>query len=113
VRNGDLVLWDQVEIGRLSIQALPDARILVDERGRLLVLTGPTGRYAHSVLGDTIEASAVTLVETAPELRATPIVTLDREQVIEGIAPRWADLNGDGTREIVVTVSDAQSDLTL
>jgi hypothetical protein len=28
---------------------------------------------------------------------------------VEGIAPIWTDLDGDGTREIIVTLSDAQN----
>ncbi len=67
--NGDLVIWEGSEIGRLAVDALPDARLLTDERGRLLFLTGPTGRYDHGVLADGLEASSVTIVETQPHLR--------------------------------------------
>lgn len=106
--NGDLVLWNGAELGRLPVDALPDARLVADERDRLLVLSGPTERYAHGVLGDALEAASVTLVETAPELRVVRVIALDAPQVIEGIAPIWADPDGDGVREILVTVSDAQ-----
>jgi hypothetical protein len=47
----------------------------------------------------------VTLVETTPELRVASVFTVDAPPVIEGLAPIWADLDGDGTREILVTVS--------
>jgi hypothetical protein len=33
-KNGDVVIWDGNEIGRLPVNALPDARILVDESSR-------------------------------------------------------------------------------
>lgn len=34
-------------------------------------------------------------------------IPLLEPRVVEGIAPIWADLDGDGRREIIVTVSDA------
>lgn len=104
--NGDLVVWEGGEIGRLAVDALPDSRLLVDERGRLLLLTGPTGRYDHGVLGDGLEASAVTIVETWPDLHVSGTISIPPPAVIEGIAPFWTDTNGDGSREIIVTLSD-------
>jgi hypothetical protein len=106
--NGDLVFWGGGEAARLAVDALPDARILRDERDRLLLLTGPTTRYAHGALADEIEAAAVTLVETAPEPRIAGVIPATGGAVIEGIAPIWADVTGDGAREIVVTLSDAE-----
>lgn len=109
--NGDLVLWNQAEIGRLPIQALPDTRILVDEQARVLLLAKPTTRYAHGILGDTLEPTAVLLIETTPSLRVITTIEVADEvsdaQVIEGLAPLWVDIDGDGAREIVVTISDA------
>lgn len=104
--NGDVVLWHNAELARLEVAALPDARILVDERDRLLLLTGPTDRYAHGILGDAVEAGSVTLIESTPAPRIVATIAIPAPQVIEGIAPLWADLNGDGEREIIVTVSD-------
>jgi hypothetical protein len=106
--NGDLVIWENGEIGRLPVDALPDARLLVDEIGRVLFLAGPTDRYDHGVLGDGLEATAITLVETTPELRVLQVIPIDPPGVVEGLAPIWADLNGDGRREIIVTRSDAE-----
>jgi hypothetical protein len=105
-KNGDLVLWDGDELARFAVDALPDARILVDERQRLLLLTGATDRYDHGVLGDAIEAGSVTLVETSQTPRIATTIFVTAPDVIENVAPIWADLNGDGTREIIVTVSN-------
>ena len=105
--DGDLVLWDDGEVARLPLNALPDARLLKDENERLLLLTGATNRYQHGVLGDAIEAASITLVETSPTLRVALVIDIPGETVVEGIAPIWADLDGDGTREIVVTLSNA------
>jgi len=103
--NGDLVLGDL----RLPINALPDARILMDEKGRLLVLNQPTDRYAHGVLGDDLEASGVAIIETSPEFRVVETVTIDEPDVIEGISPIWTDMNNDGKRDIILTLSISQS----
>lgn len=86
---------------------LPDARILFDENGRLLFLTDPTNRYGHGVLGDALEAGSITLLETSPELGLLTQIFIPAPQVVEGIQPLWLDWNGDGRREIIVTVSDA------
>lgn len=105
--TGDLVIQNNDgEIARLAVNASPDARLLVDERKRILLLTDPTTRYEHGVLGDKVEAGSVTLVETEPEPRALRQVVLPSEMVVEGIAPLWADLSGDGRREIILTLSD-------
>jgi hypothetical protein len=106
--NGDLVIWKDGEIGRLPVNALLDARLLVDENDRILMLSGPTERYDHAVLGDALEASSITLLETTPELRLEKVIPVEEPVVIEGIAPIWADINQDDQREIIVTRSHPQ-----
>jgi hypothetical protein len=91
---------------QLDVAALPDARILHDEGGRLLLLSDPTDNYDHGVLGDAVEAGAVLLVETAPEFRVAEKISVSDGLVIEGIMPIWFDLDGDDRREIIVTASD-------
>ena len=93
-------------VSSLDGNALLDARIVKDERDRLLLLSDPTHKYAHGVLGDPLEATAVTLIETFPEASIVRHIHLPDHEVIEGIAPIWADMTGDGQREIIVTVSD-------
>ncbi|MCH7712861.1 MAG: hypothetical protein IIC99_04465 [Chloroflexi bacterium] len=102
--GGGLVLSDGPS-SRLPVNALPDARLLTGENNRLLVLTGPTTIYSHGVLGDAIEAGGFTLVQVYPELKIESTVGLTGE-VIEGLAAIWTDLDGDGTREILVTASN-------
>jgi len=101
--NGDLIIQKGEESFSLPVNALPDARLLVDEMGRLLLLSDPTAGYPHAVLGDELEASSITLVETDPVPRVVNTIRISSPYVIEGIAPIWADLNGDGQREIIVT----------
>jgi hypothetical protein len=105
---GDLAIEQNGTTVQLVVNALPDARLLMDEFGRLLLLSDPTTRYGHGVLGDGIEASSITLIETAPSPRVVHRLEIDSGKVIEGIAPIWADLDGDGAREIIVTESDAE-----
>jgi len=106
--GGDLVvLQDGFEAGRLSVDALPDARLLVDEQERVLLLTKPSTRYPHGIAGDELEATEITLLETLPSLRVVRTITIPGRRVVEGISPIWADLNGDGQREIIVTLSDS------
>jgi hypothetical protein len=50
--NGIIIFQNGEESFSLPVNALPDARILVDETERLLLLTDPTTDYQHGVLGD-------------------------------------------------------------
>ena len=107
--NGDLVMNDADTQTRLPINALPDSRILVDKDNRLLVLTEPTTSYDHSIAGDDLEASAIVLVETDPEQRVTKTIPITAPDVIEGISAIWADVDNDGAREVIVTLSNRQT----
>lgn len=65
---------------------------------------GPTDRYAHGVLGDTIEHETLVLTFTTGETRA---FTLPRTSVFEDTAPRLQDLDGDRAPEVIVVEADA------
>ena len=104
--DGDLVVVAGAQAVRLPVDALPDARLVVDEFERILLLSMPTKRYAHGVLGDAIEAGGITLVQTSPEPRVVRTIRVPGPAVIEGLSAIWYDLDGDGRREIIVTVSD-------
>jgi hypothetical protein len=107
--NGDLVLWENREIGRLPLNIPPDARLLQDEQHRLLMLTQATTVYPHGVLGDAIEASSISLVQTDPVFQILWTAPMPDSRVVEGQAPIWADLDGNGIREILVTASNDDS----
>ena len=74
----------------------------------MLLLTGATGSYPHGVLGDRIEAQSVTMVSTKRGVRVVWTAPLPDGDVVEGISPIWTDLDGDGTREILITVSNSR-----
>jgi hypothetical protein len=59
----------------------------------------PTERYRHAILGDAIEAGTLN-VETDRGKRMR--VVLDASEVFEDRVPRIADLDGNGTNEVVV-----------
>jgi len=105
--HGQLRLIRGDDTYTLAVNALPDARILSDEDGRLLFLSAPTERYSHGVLGDSLEATTITLVDTTSDPYGIHVIQIDKRDVIEGIAPMWVDLDGDGSREIIVTQSNA------
>lgn len=107
-QEGELVVRDNDSIvATLPVDALPDARILVDESQRLLFLSGPTERYPHGIAGDRVEASSITIVQTTPRIEVQRRIEVSGDLVIEGISPIWSDINGDGDREIIVTVSNS------
>lgn len=62
----------------------------------------PTSRYRHGVLGDAIEGGAL-VAELSDGQRL--IHRLDEALVFEDIAPRIADLDGDGRAEIVTIIA--------
>ena len=58
----------------------------------------PTDRYAHGILGDAIEWGELK-IKTDLGVRS---FVLPQDRVFEDVAPRLADLDGDGTAEVVV-----------
>ncbi|MGD2157489.1 MAG: hypothetical protein PVG32_11515 [Anaerolineales bacterium] len=106
--DGDLIILDKNENNpiTLAINALPDTRILSDAEGRLLILSDPTTSYDHGVLGDAIEATSISLIETIPTIDDVIKIGIPENKVIEGISPIWTDVNNDNIKEIIVTLSD-------
>jgi thiamine phosphate synthase YjbQ (UPF0047 family) len=107
VANGDL----HIKIGKqttiLEIDALPDSQIRQDERQRLLILSDPSNQYKHGILGDDLEASSVTIVQLSDQPAVISKFSVPVDWVIESILPIWSDWDGDGEREIVLTLSNS------
>ncbi|MGZ9811747.1 FG-GAP repeat domain-containing protein [Pseudoroseicyclus sp. H15] len=71
----------------------------------------PTDRYDHGVLGDAIEWGALTFrVNLCPACANVQLqdvtIRLPDTRVFEDVAPRLADLTGDGSPEAIVVESD-------
>lgn len=98
-------------VAHLPVRALPDARIAVgdlDGDGVLeaVVLSDPTGRYPHGILGDRLEATSLTVVEVrALGLTLRTRYVLPGEAVFEDLTPVLADLTGNGRRHVLLTKS--------
>lgn len=90
----------------VPIQALPDARILSDGGQRVLVLANPSTQYLHGIFGDIIEPTSAVIVDASVEPPRVSRVDVPDGKVIEGLFAMWADVDDDGEREIVVTLSD-------
>ncbi len=116
LRRGDPPLASITSEGRLLVDSaltaadsfadpVPGARVVEGPDGTQVALTAPTDRYDHGVLGDGLEATAVTLRDPAGGVSS---IEMAEHEVIEGLTPIAADLDGDGEPEIVVTISSAR-----
>ncbi len=88
-----------LESGAPAPDGLPDGLVATaDGDIRAAWYIGPTRRYAHGILGDAIEASALR-VETADGRELT--YDLPADMVFEDRTPRIVDLDGDGRNEVI------------
>ncbi len=87
---------------------LPDGTVAERDDGdiREAWYAMPTRRYPHGVLGDEFEAGSL-VARTADG--QTYKADLPTDEVFEDLTPRLADLDGDGTIEVVTIVSNAAS----
>lgn len=60
--------------------------------------SAPTDRYAHGILGDAIEWGTLDIITDG----GTRNYTLPQSRVFEDVAPRLADLDNDGSPEVIV-----------
>jgi hypothetical protein len=81
---------------------LAGAGLAVAQTGITATYDGPTTRYPHGVLGDTVEYTD--LVVDLPDGRSLR-ARWEAPVVFEDTAPRLADLDGDGTPEIITVES--------
>lgn len=91
--------------------ALPSARPAYG-RGdiRVVWLVKPTERYPHGALGDPFEAAGLRVLFADG---ATAEIVLPDDQVFEDLAPRLADVDGDGRDEIMVVRTRADKGASL
>lgn len=85
-------MWRLVFIALLAATPLK-AEIVKAEFG------GVTGHYGHGILGDTDEYSTLTLRFDNGKSRK---FTLPHSRIFEDLAPRLADVDGDGDMEVIV-----------
>lgn len=86
--------------------ALPDARIVRSAGGDLALLTRPTDRYEHAVLGDALEADSITVLRPSPEgARMLSSFPAASGGVFEGVAPMWFERNGETLLAVTESVA--------
>lgn len=108
-REGDLVLARESSVlARMPIRAQPDARLVMNRVGQIALFANATDqRYVHGIMGDRLEAATLLVLEVKDrEIRLLARVDLPGEDVFEGIAPFWADIDGDDREDLVATVSN-------
>ncbi len=104
--GGNLVISEGGSRVVLEVGALLDTRISVSADGLVSVLSGATDRYPHGVLGDVFEATRIVIIDPAAGAIVSE-ATIEAPSVIEGIAAPWVDADGDGTQELLATVSNS------
>ena len=69
---------------------------------------GATERYKHGVLGDQIEAGELHVITNRNGEQCGQRIVLNSDEVFEDLAPRLADMDGDGEMDVVAVVSHAK-----
>lgn len=88
-------------------EALPDARAVRSSSGEIAVLTGPTSRYEHDVLGDGVEANTLTVLRPAPDgLRTRESFEAASGGVFEEVSPMWLERDGDELLAVTESVEE-------
>lgn len=77
--------------------------------GAIARFEGPTNRYGHGIMGDLPEWSRLCLETSSVEA----CIDLPETSVFEDIAPRLADMNGDGAPEAIVVESTTRAGASL
>ncbi|MEL6272475.1 MAG: hypothetical protein AAGK74_01105 [Chloroflexota bacterium] len=114
--GGDLVIMREgEELARLPLNLQDDARLLISDTGLIATYADATAdRYVHAIMGDEAEAASLSVISVEENrVRELARVTLPGNDIYEGIAPMWADIDDDGEQEIVTTVSNGASGATI
>ena len=108
-RAGELLLGQEGGIvDSLPANAPLDARLVMNSTGQVALYANATDqRYTHGVLGDQVEAATLLVLEARDSrIQVRARIDLPGADVYEGIAPFWADIDGDGVEDLVTTVSN-------
>jgi hypothetical protein len=92
-------------VGNPQVRALPDARPVRSPDGRIAVLSDPTRRYVHGVIGDDLEAEVITVLEPSKDgVGVASRVAPESGGVFELVSPLWFEGPG-GEQLLAVTES--------
>jgi hypothetical protein len=98
--SAEIVGWELPDLG--DHVPLYDATATVSSSGEVAVLADGTDRYPHGILGDSLEAATLVIVHVDGDLT---VIEAPEPGVFEDLRPTWADVDGDGTDEVLVTFS--------
>ena len=108
-RAGDLVLGrEEGLVASLPVMAPPHARLVMNSRGQVALYANAADQpNTPGIMGDPLEAATLLVLEVREsEIRLLARVDLPGEDVYQGVAPFWADVDGDGLEDLVTTVSN-------
>ncbi|MCY3916696.1 MAG: hypothetical protein OXG49_11845 [Chloroflexi bacterium] len=108
-RAGDLVLGrEDGVVASVPVNAPLNARLVMNRRGQVaLYANAAIQRYRRGITDGQLAASTLLALEAREgQIRILARIDLPGEDVYEGIAPFWADIDGDGVEDLVTTVSD-------
>ncbi len=88
-----------------SVSDFPQSYVSTGDGALAAWFDDGSDRYPHGVLGDVIEPTSLGLITPLASPSCGVRIELDDAHVFEDLAPRLADLDGDGIAEIVVTRS--------
>ena len=98
-----------VPIGSPQARALPDAHAVRSPSGRIAILSDPTDRYAHAVLGDDLEAGSISVLEPSGEsAEIVSRILPESGGVFELISPLWFE--GPSGEEELLAVTESTPD---
>ena len=103
--DGEVSVATDDEVESIAVNGLGDSRLAVDERGLVAVLSDPTAEYGHGVLGDRVESATATVFDPGSS-EVVGVARAPDGTVFETVAPMWADIDGDGDSELLLTASD-------
>ncbi len=86
------------------VSALADARIVEAENGSLAVLSDPTTRYIHGVLGDAFEAGSIGVLEAGRAgYDVKGYIRPESGGIFEALAPLWFRPGADEEELLAIT----------
>ncbi|MFW5690889.1 MAG: hypothetical protein ACOCXZ_00195 [Chloroflexota bacterium] len=90
----------------LDVNAASDLRVVINTVGQAAAYVESTDqRYVHGIMGDRLEHAAMVVLDLGTGA-VTALVELPGTMVFEGLSPFWADVDGDGSADLVTTVAD-------
>lgn len=107
-RAGDLALsMEEGLLARLPVNAQPEARMVMNSRGQVALYANARDQVGMPGIGSAA-ATLLILDVRKSQIRLLVRLELPGDDVFAGIAPFWADIDGDGREDLLTTVTNAR-----